>query len=136
MSNEEPQLPSLVERLREFKPYRFGGGERFGPVECTEAADEIERLTKRVAELEESKRFGDGALDILSDLADLSDPVEIDPRFKNLKWRKGERNQYDDSMDTAIKPDKSNDRLDLEARLVIAICFALFLAFVVAWVLH
>lgn len=42
---------TLEERLRAYRPYRFGEGEWFGPEVCTEAADEIASLRARVAVL-------------------------------------------------------------------------------------
>ena len=43
---------TLEERLRAYRPYRFGKGEWFGPKVCTEAADEIASLRARVEVLE------------------------------------------------------------------------------------
>ena len=49
-------MSDIVERLREFKPFRFEGGEWFGPKVCTEAADEIQSLRQRVERLEGALR--------------------------------------------------------------------------------
>ena len=45
-------MSDIVERLRVFKPFRFEGGEWFGPKICIEAADEIQSLRQRVERLE------------------------------------------------------------------------------------
>jgi len=44
-------LEELVDSLRNYKPYRIGEGEWFGPRVCTEAADAIEKLAAENAAL-------------------------------------------------------------------------------------
>lgn len=50
-------MSDIVERLREFKPIRFEGGEWVALNICTEAADEIQSLRQRVDRLEGALRF-------------------------------------------------------------------------------
>lgn len=50
-------MSDIVDRLREFKPFRFEDGEWFGPTVCTEEADEIQSLRQRVERLEVALRI-------------------------------------------------------------------------------
>ena len=48
-------MGDIVERLRDYKPFRLGEGEWFGPAICTEAADLIESLRAENARLTEER---------------------------------------------------------------------------------